>query len=117
MYFVFYDNYVSLCNSIHKSPSAVALELGLQKATVTRWKKGGTPTDANAKKIADYFGISVASLFGVETENAPTPEDKRKISDDDVMFALWGDTKDVDKDDLDDVKRYAAFVKERKKKK
>ena len=30
---------------------------------------------------------------------------------------LWGDSDDVDEDDLDDVKRYAAFVRERKKKK
>ena len=42
---------------------------------------------------------------------------KRQVSDDDIMFALWGDSDDVDEDDLDDVKRYAAFVRERKKKK
>ena len=48
----------------------------------------------------------------------PTAETgERTVSDEDIMFALWGDTTDVDEDDLDDVKRYAAFVRERKKKK
>ena len=31
------------------------------------------------------------------------------------MFGLWGDSDDVDEEDLADVKRYAAFVRERKK--
>lgn len=49
-------------------------------------------------------------------EKAPTQEGERTISDKEIMFALWGDTTDVDEDDLEDVKRYAAFVRERKKK-
>lgn len=68
-------------------------------------------------KIAEYFNVSVDYLLtGEETKKALT-DGERKVSDDDIMFALWGDSDDVDKDDLDDVKRYAAFVRERKKKK
>ena len=111
---MFYVNYVHLCNSINKAPSTVALELGFQKAAVTRWKKGGNPTDATVQKIANYFGVSTDFLLG--SEKTPTPEGEREISDDDLMFALWGDAEDIDADDLDDVKRYAAFVRERKKK-
>ena len=59
----------------------------------------------------------MSSDFILGKEKAPTQEGERKVSDDDIMFALWGDSDDVDKDDLDDVKRYAAFVRERKKKK
>lgn len=70
---VFYDNYVRLCNSISKSPSAVAVELGLKKATVTRWKKGGNPTDANLQKIAVYFGVSTDYLLGKESEQKERP--------------------------------------------
>lgn len=113
---MFYDNYLRLCNSVGKSPSAVALEIGIEKSTVTRWKQGKSQTDANIRKVADYFGVPVSELTE-EKEKAPTQEGERKVSDDDIMFALWGDSDDVDKDDLDDVKRYAAFVRERKKKK
>ena len=47
----------------------------------------------------------------------PTQEGERKISDADIKFALWGDSRDIDDEDLEDVRRYAAFVAERKKKK
>ncbi|WP_304584611.1 helix-turn-helix domain-containing protein [Acutalibacter muris] len=38
-----------------------------------------------------------------------------KISDEAIMFALWGDTSNITDDDLEDVKRYAAFIRERKR--
>ena len=67
---MFYDNYVKLCNSIGKSPSAVAVEVGIYKSTVSNWKNRGTsPTDATAQRIADYFGVSVAELCGGQKEN------------------------------------------------
>lgn len=58
----FYDNYVALCNRAGKSPSAVALEMGLTKPTVNRWKNGSQPTDATIRRVADFFGVSVAEL-------------------------------------------------------
>ena len=69
----FYEKYLCLCNSINKSPSAVALELKIGKPSVTRWKNGATPRDATVLKIADYFGVTVAELMsGVgEQEKAP----------------------------------------------
>lgn len=69
----FYEKYLCLCNSINKSPSAVALELKIGKPSVTRWKNGATPRDATVLKIANYFGVTVAELMsGVgEQEKAP----------------------------------------------
>lgn len=37
--------------------------------------------------------------------------------DAELIFALWGDTEDIDEKDLEDVKRFAAFIKERKQNK
>ena len=71
---MFYDNYVRLCNSVSKSPSAVALEIGIAKPTVSRWKDGGKPTDATALKVADYFGVPISELTE-EKEKAPTDLD------------------------------------------
>lgn len=72
----FYEKYLCLCNSINKSPSAVALELKIGKPSVTRWKNGASPRDATVLKIADYFGVTVTELMsGVgEQENAPATE-------------------------------------------
>lgn len=67
----FYENYLRLCNKVNKSPSGVALEIGMSKTAVNGWKHGRTnPTDATAKKLADYFGVSVDALMG-ENKNKP----------------------------------------------
>lgn len=60
---MFYDNYIYLCNRIGKTPSAVALEIGITKPTVNRWKNGSKPTDATAQKVAEYFGVSIDYLL------------------------------------------------------
>lgn len=70
----FYDNFLRLCNDVHKSPSRVILEVGGTKSAITRWKNGSMPTDATAKKIADYFDVSVDVLLGrVEQEEKEKP--------------------------------------------
>ena len=52
-----YENYVKHCRVCGKTPCAVALDIGIAKPTVTRWKQGGYPTDATAMKLAEYFGV------------------------------------------------------------
>lgn len=68
----FYDRYISLCNSVGKTPSAVAIEIGLAKPTVTRWKNGSMPNDATAAKIADYFHVSTEYLLSTEKATSDT---------------------------------------------
>lgn len=61
----FYQRYVELCAKCDKSPSAVALENGFSKATITGWKSGRTnPTDASLAKLAAYFNVSIEYLKG-----------------------------------------------------
>lgn len=61
---MFYDNFIKACTLKGKSPSAVALDVGITKSTVSGWKKGSTPTDTTIQKLADYFGISKTDLTG-----------------------------------------------------
>lgn len=76
---LFYENYVRLCNSVGKTPSAVALEIGIAKPTVTRWKNGSTPNSATLYKVADYFGVSVEELTSGKIETpAFSEEDERR---------------------------------------
>ena len=51
---------------------------------------------------------------GTETKKAPAEIGKRSASDE-LKFALWGSCEDISDEDLADVLRYAAFVRERKK--
>lgn len=76
-----YDIFLKLCNSIGKSPSAVALELGISKSTVSHWKhQRNEMTAATALKIANYFGITVDELkTGIKKEpSIPTDEELDK---------------------------------------
>lgn len=75
----FYENYLKLCEKAGKTPSAAALEMGLSKPTVNRWKKGGGATDATALKVASYFGVTVEELTSEEQKEKPsTPEDAER---------------------------------------
>lgn len=113
---MFYDRFRQLCESKGVSCNKAALEIGLSNATPTKWRKtGATPTGETLDRIAKYFGVTTDYLLGKETEKAPANFGKRSVSDDELKFALWGDCQDVSDDDLADVLRYAAFVRERKK--
>lgn len=114
-----YNRIEKLCTIKNVNITTMCKQAGVSRASLTDLKMGrkqSLSTDTLAK-IAAYFDVSIDYLLGNSKEKAPTGEGERAVSDDDIMFALWGDTTDVDKGDLEDVKRYAAFVRERKKKK
>ncbi len=90
--------------------------MGLSRSIAAKWKNTQTNPSAEVlPRIADYFGVTTDYLLGSEKEKAPTPEGERRIVDKDIMFAFWGDSPEMDKDDLEDVRRYAEFVRQRKK--
>ena len=84
----FYEKYLELCASVDKTPSGAALEMGLSKPTVNRWKNGGGITDATARKVAAYFGVPVDCLTR-ETDD-PAPEQKEKAPQSDVDRLMEG---------------------------
>ncbi len=75
-----YDNFLELCSSVGKSPSAVAVELGFSKATVSHWKHQRNEVSAAAAlKIANYFGITVDELKnGIKKEPSTISEELNK---------------------------------------
>lgn len=115
-----YDLIEELCQAKNIKVGKMCADLKISRGIMGDLKAGRTKTLSaqNLAKIAEYFEVSTDYLLnGSETKKTPTGEGERAVSDDDIMFALWGDANDIDKDDLEDVKRYAAFVRERKKKK
>lgn len=110
--FVFYDQFVKICKAKGVSPSRAAIEAGLSKSTVTKWKAtpDAEPTGAAIKKLTEYFGITVAELMG-EKEKAPTVSGERPVSDDDIKFALFGGSGEITDAMYREVKEFAALVK------
>ena len=71
---MFFDRYSALCKKIGKTPTGVALELNVSRATVNYWKKGNVPKQKILIKIADYFNVSTDYLLGNEKTSADNDE-------------------------------------------
>ena len=66
----FYDRVNELCRERGISITALALALGFSKGTPSNWKTMTKPPRAeNVKKVAEYFGVTVASLMGDSVVN------------------------------------------------
>lgn len=107
----------NLCQERSIRPGKLCMELGISRGILSDLKAGRTKrlSAENMEKIAGYFGVSTDYLLGnPESKKAPTASGERVTSDEELKFALWGDCTDMDDDDLDDVRRYAAFIRERK---
>ncbi|MFU0831564.1 MAG: HTH cro/C1-type domain-containing protein [Oscillospiraceae bacterium] len=74
---MFYDQYVKLCSKKGITPSRAAIENGISKTSVTRWKNGAIPNAAILEKLAKYFGVSTDYLLGYsQEENELVNEDE-----------------------------------------
>lgn len=111
---MFYDRFKQLCERKGVSCNKAALEIGLSNATPTKWKKtGATPVGETLDKIAAYFGVSTDYLLGKENKKAPAVSGERSVSDDEIKFALFGGDGEITDEMYDEVKRFAAYVKQR----
>lgn len=107
---MFYDRFRELCQQKGVSCNKAALDMGLSNATPTKWKKtGATPNVDTLQLVADYFGVSAASLLS---------EEKPLINDDEELTAyvemlknrpecrmLFQLTKDATKEDVESAVR------------
>ena len=55
---MFYDKFVLLCTLKGVSPSKAAVDAGISKSLVTKWKVNGVdvPSPEILKKLSTYFG-------------------------------------------------------------
>lgn len=107
-----------LCQEHAIRPGKLCTELGISRGTLSDLKAGRTKklSAENMQKIAAYFGVTADYLLGNAEQKKAPAEGERSISDEELKFALWGDPSMGD-EDLEDVLRYAAFVRERKRSK
>ena len=74
---MFYDRFCALCAQRGESPSRAALNAGISKAVVSKWKQNpdAFPSGPVVKKLTDYFGVSVAELLQKDDgQDAPRPQ-------------------------------------------
>lgn len=75
---MFFDNFVMLCEQKGVKPSRALTEAGVPKSAYSYWRteagagNDAKPTNQNAVKLAQYFGVTVDYLLtGEQKENPP----------------------------------------------
>lgn len=112
---MFYDRFAYLCKQKGVSPSRAALDAGISKSLVSKWKNYNTeiPSPDVLSKLSKYFGIPVSELLGEGAEKMPAENSRREVSDEDIMFALFGGNEEITDEMYEEVKSFARFVAER----
>ncbi|CUN58573.1 Uncharacterised protein [Flavonifractor plautii] len=102
----------------YKNMTVLCKAAGVPRSTMSELNNGRSKdlSKPNAQKFADILGVTLDEVYGEETKKAPTQEGERKVSDDDIKFALWG-TREIDDDVLDRVRQFAKFAQENEKNK
>ena len=81
---MFYDRFVALCESKGVTKSKAAIDAGISKSLVTKWKNNEVkiPSSEVLEKLSVYFEVSISELMG-ENEQ----KEKPAISEDDRLNA------------------------------
>ncbi len=108
---MFFDVYKSLCDRVGKSPTAVALEIGIGRGTVSAWKsEGRTPSGGTLQKVADYFDVSTDYLLEKER---PTDSGRPKLEDADIAF--YERYSRLSEDEKEDMRDFLELMENRRK--
>lgn len=112
---MFYDRFVTLCKNRGVTPSRAAIDAGLSKSTVTKWKNDPNtrPTGSVIEKLTRYFGITISELLGEAEDDAA----KRPLNDTEIKFALFGGSENITEEMYEEVRSFAAFVVQREEEK
>lgn len=106
---MFYDRFIQLCADRNISPSKAAIEAGLSKSTVSKWKSttDAEPSVAALKKLSAYFEIPVTEVLGEEPKKPITTEDDElaqyleELKTRPEMRMLFSITKGATKEDVE----------------
>ena len=114
-----YERIDQLCKSRNINITTMCKEAEVSRSSLTDLKSGRKQNLSvdTLSKIASYFGVSVDFLAGYETKKAPTADGERSVSDDDIKFALFGGDGEITDAMYDEVRNFAAYVKQREESK
>ena len=90
----------------------LAETLGVANTSVSNWEKGLSRPDADMiQKLCVCLQLQANDFYG--TSGAPAQSDRQPVSDEDIKFALFGGDGEITDAMFDEVKRFAAYLKQR----
>lgn len=109
---MFYEILKSLCDSSGTTVTAVLKKLNISTSKGTAWKNGSVPNGEILSRIASFFNVSTDYLLGNDTKDVRNP-----ATEEDIKFALFNGSDGVTDEMYEEVKAFAAFVKQREQQK
>lgn len=92
--------------------------LGVAESTISQYETGKRQPDYEMLlRLSELFGVSVDYLLGVEEKEKAPAEDSKRITDDDIKFALFGGSGEITDAMYEEVRSFADFVKRREERK
>jgi len=110
-----YERIEKLCKERGINVTVMCRESGASRGALSDLKFGRKQNLSveTLTKLAAYFGVSVDFLVGQTEQKNPVPTEGTPVSDEDIKFALFGGDGEITDAMYDEVKRFAAFIKQR----
>lgn len=90
------------------SQKKLADAIGVAQSSINYWEKGQrTPSVAAAQKLADYFNITLDELYDID--------DIDNIPESTNTLAAHFDGDEYTDEELEEIKRFAEYIKSRRK--
>ena len=107
---VFAQRLQYLIDTSNETTYSLGQKLGLSPATISRYANGlMKPKIPVVISMAQILGVNEAWLMGYDVEMEKKKDEVRKVSDKELMFALFGG--EVTEEKLAEVKKFAEFIK------
>lgn len=113
---MFYDKFVYLCEQKRVTPTRAAIDAGISKSLVTKWKCNSTqiPSPEILKKLSAYFNIPISELLDEGTKKEPSVSGEPEIDMSEVDVAFYGDYKELSEDDQKTIRDMVRVMRERR---
>ena len=112
---MFYDKFAYLCTIKGVTPTRAAIDAGISKSLVTKWKTNGiqVPSPDVLKKLSIYFMVPVSELLDESEKKAPTANGERDILSE-IDIAFYGEYKELSEDDQKTIRDMVRIMRQRR---
>ena len=112
---VFYDRFVFLCEQKGVAPSRAAIDAGISKSLVTKWKTNSVqvPSPDVLRKLAQYFNTTVAELMEEDMQKALVGNGGRDILDE-VDISFYQGFKELTEDQQETIRDMVRLMRQRR---
>ena len=92
----------------------LAEKIGVSNTSISNWEKGLSRPDADMiQKLCDVLCLQPNYFYGTDENSGSPAAGRSTVSDEDIKFALFGGDGEITDAMFDEVKRFAAFLKQR----